>query len=449
MIFLPSITYACVPQSQGAVCNTGSCSNGNVCAQGHVYCLDDGSGYGDCSEEVNNCSTQCPGSSGPGDSGGDFSCGTYQGLPWHCTNATCSAGCITIRPTTNNCTIQIGICSSSSPGPCPTGQTGTVSCNSSNGNCETNCNPTAGPPPPPPPPPPTSTGIAPKAYWNGADCSTLWGWACDPDRYSDVLNIHFYYNNTGGACTSAANCTWLDSTTANVDRENAVGEACGGVTPAGGVNPNRNRGFSFATPPNLKDGTNHYIYAFAIGISSSGPDQQPNTQLDTGGATNKPINCTLPLPPCDICPTTGINACTTSAACGTTGTCNKTLLSTGGSCTPVNGVSCTLSKTCPAGQSCVSNSCVLPSCDTCGSGANACTASTPQCGNNLTGTCNKTTLAAGGSCTTVTNTSCTLNKGCIPGNYCNGAGSCVPFESWLYLKGDLHSNTNISLPGGH
>lgn len=49
----------CTPYSQGAICNTGSCSDGSVCAQGHYYCLWDGSGWGSCSEEVNNCATQC------------------------------------------------------------------------------------------------------------------------------------------------------------------------------------------------------------------------------------------------------------------------------------------------------------------------------------------------------------------------------------------------------
>lgn len=54
-----SCDQSCTPFSQGPVCDTGWCPDESVCAQGHKYCLWDGSGYGDCSEEVNNCSTQC------------------------------------------------------------------------------------------------------------------------------------------------------------------------------------------------------------------------------------------------------------------------------------------------------------------------------------------------------------------------------------------------------
>lgn len=48
---------------QGPECTTQWCPNGDPCAAGHRYCVDDGSGnfyLGDCSQEVNNCGNQCP-----------------------------------------------------------------------------------------------------------------------------------------------------------------------------------------------------------------------------------------------------------------------------------------------------------------------------------------------------------------------------------------------------
>lgn len=55
-----SCVQSCVPFSQSPfTCDTGWCPDNSVCAQGHKYCLWDGSGYGSCSEEVNNCSSQC------------------------------------------------------------------------------------------------------------------------------------------------------------------------------------------------------------------------------------------------------------------------------------------------------------------------------------------------------------------------------------------------------
>lgn len=87
---------------------------------------------------------------------------------------------------------------------------------------------------------------------DAANCSLSTGWACDSSNYASPLIIHFYadgpYGNGG---------TFLGQTTANIVREAAVGNACGG---------NSAHGFSYSIPPSLRTGTNRTLYAYAIGI---------------------------------------------------------------------------------------------------------------------------------------------------------------------------------------
>jgi hypothetical protein len=88
----------------------------------------------------------------------------------------------------------------------------------------------------------------PIGYHDGINSTTTWGWACDPDNYSQPLQIHFYKENF----------VLIGSTTANLGREPAVGSACGG---------NPYHGFSWTIPESLKDGVQHYIYAYAIDLN--------------------------------------------------------------------------------------------------------------------------------------------------------------------------------------
>jgi hypothetical protein len=103
----------------------------------------------------------------------------------------------------------------------------------------------------------------PKGFLDAATCDAFSGWSCDPDNYSQALQVHFYVDGPAGSGTFAG------SMTANSTRESAVGEQCGGYS---------NRGFSLGTPSALKDGLNHSIYAYGINIPNGGNPQLPSTK---------------------------------------------------------------------------------------------------------------------------------------------------------------------------
>lgn len=93
----------------------------------------------------------------------------------------------------------------------------------------------------------------PIGYFDGADCSYGFsGWACDADNYVQPLAVHFYADGQAGSGGK-----FVGAVTANLTREKAVGNLCGG---------NASHGFSFDTPAGLKDGKKHTIYAYAINI---------------------------------------------------------------------------------------------------------------------------------------------------------------------------------------
>ena len=88
----------------------------------------------------------------------------------------------------------------------------------------------------------------PIGYHDAVDSTRTWGWACDPDNFSQPVAIHFYKENN----------VFIGATTANLGREPAVGNLCGG---------NPYHGFSWNIPESLKDGYQHYIYAYAIDLN--------------------------------------------------------------------------------------------------------------------------------------------------------------------------------------
>ena len=96
------------------------------------------------------------------------------------------------------------------------------------------------------------------------------GWACDSDNYATPIDVHFYANapaDQGGI--------FMGATTANVQREVAVGQACGN---------HRAHGFSWKVPANLRDGVYRPIYAYAINIGAG------NINPVLGGS-GRPIQC--------------------------------------------------------------------------------------------------------------------------------------------------------------
>jgi len=87
------------------------------------------------------------------------------------------------------------------------------------------------------------------SFFDDADCSSLAGWACDPDDYAAAMQVHFYADGPAGTGS------FVGATTANLVREAAVGDLCGGKN---------NHGYAFSTPASLKDGRKHTIYVYAI-----------------------------------------------------------------------------------------------------------------------------------------------------------------------------------------
>jgi hypothetical protein len=95
-------------------------------------------------------------------------------------------------------------------------------------------------------------GSAPKGVHDASNCTSIMGWACDPDDYGKALMVHLY-----------ADGKFAGAVTANVPREPAVGAQCGGKSQ---------HGFSFTTPESLKDGRPHDVYAYAINTGPARPN---------------------------------------------------------------------------------------------------------------------------------------------------------------------------------
>ena len=127
-------------------------------------------------------------------------------------------------------------------------------------------------------------GNDPIGWHDGTDnpSCTTGGWTCDADNYSTALTVKFY--------TNINRTNYVGETTANITREEAVGDNCGG---------NRNHGFNSTLPA----GTSGDIYAYAINIEGG------SDKLLSGSP--KTITCVAPPPTCS-----GVTfpACITSGA---------------------------------------------------------------------------------------------------------------------------------------
>jgi hypothetical protein len=119
---------------------------------------------------------------------------------------------------------------------------------------------------------------SPKGFHDGesgssAQCQAV-GWACDPDKYTQPLNIRIY---EGG--------TFLASTLANIPAEAGVAAACGG---------NADHRFSYTFPPAspIWDGNPHTISAYAVNIDAAGNPAGGNFLLSNSPRT---MTCVSPL----------------------------------------------------------------------------------------------------------------------------------------------------------
>ncbi|HOI97353.1 MAG TPA: hypothetical protein PLA19_02505 [Candidatus Pacearchaeota archaeon] len=136
------------------------------------------------------------------------------------------------------------------------------------------------------------TNKSPIGFFDAADCSSLAGWACDPDDYAAALQVHFYADGPAGTGS------FVGETTANLAREAAVGNLCGG---------RNNHGYAFSTPASLKDGRKHTIYVYAINTPAGN-----NPQLTDSPKT---IVCSSSCVPNCVGKTRGDDGC--GGNCGT------------------------------------------------------------------------------------------------------------------------------------
>jgi GBS Bsp-like repeat-containing protein len=101
-----------------------------------------------------------------------------------------------------------------------------------------------------------------------ANATTTSGWTCDNVNTGETLAVHFYRDNG----------IFIDGVMANINREAAVGNLCGG---------NSARGFTYSFPASLNDGKTHAIYAYGLNTT-------------TGASAllgNSPITVTFPAAP--------------------------------------------------------------------------------------------------------------------------------------------------------
>jgi hypothetical protein len=166
----------------------------------------------------------------------------------------------------------------------------------------------------------------PIGYHDGSNCVASWGWACDANKYSEPVDIHFYKDGPAGTGTI------VGSTQANIANEDGVTNSCGGT--------NYHR-FYWTTPDSIKNGQDVSIYAYAIGLGGIS-----NPLL---GYSPLKINCQLPV--CNnstnFACTTGTSGSNVPGSCGgnATWTCNND--SSTVSCSKAN-AACNLTATCPS-----------------------------------------------------------------------------------------------------
>ncbi|MBI2003620.1 MAG: PKD domain-containing protein [Parcubacteria group bacterium] len=97
---------------------------------------------------------------------------------------------------------------------------------------------------------------APIGYLDAANCDIIGGWTFDPDTPNDSINVEIWdgQKGAGGVLVASGLTTGL--------RQD--------VNDAYGITGNH--GYTFTTPPSLKNGVNHSVYAYGINSNPSGSD---------------------------------------------------------------------------------------------------------------------------------------------------------------------------------
>ncbi|MBI5134602.1 MAG: hypothetical protein HZA81_04480 [Candidatus Taylorbacteria bacterium] len=118
---------------------------------------------------------------------------------------------------------------------------------------------------------------SPDGWVDSADCNAINGWTFDADSEATSIQVHFYNGPAGSG-------QWIGAITADSGRPD--------VNQAYGISGNH--GFSFTPPASLKTGAEINVYAYGIGVNSSGGNDGLNSQLS---GTPKTFRCAVP----DVC----------------------------------------------------------------------------------------------------------------------------------------------------
>ncbi len=142
------------------------------------------------------------------------------------------------------------------------------------GNLVSNGLPT--PPAPPAGPPPDT---APTGNFDQVDCSNISGWVIDESNVTKSINVDIYIDGAGYPPRILANLPRQDVHDYYASKGTAVGVYYGFSTP---------------TPASIKNGTQHTVNVYAIGIGADGNLNNDNPLI---GSKKVTLDCSTPKPP--------------------------------------------------------------------------------------------------------------------------------------------------------
>jgi hypothetical protein len=120
---------------------------------------------------------------------------------------------------------------------------------------------------------------APVGHNDQASCTVVWGWACDPNDFSEELNVHIYEDKYEQIVVNDSYETKKTSTKVGEVKASNLAEGQDGVGVAaqcGGTA--KNHRYFWTIPPEFKDKKEHLFTAYSINI---GEGDQANTNLGT------------------------------------------------------------------------------------------------------------------------------------------------------------------------
>jgi len=107
---------------------------------------------------------------------------------------------------------------------------------------------------------------------DGASCTYITGWTCDPSAYANAIDVHIYDGEANDYTK------YIGATTANIAAEDGVKNSCGGYA---------NHRFAYTIPDSYKNGQSHRFTAYAINTPTGG--NNPSLGTVTMAACKPPV----------------------------------------------------------------------------------------------------------------------------------------------------------------